>query len=65
MLAVWLEAEKRVAISGQSYQISTDTGMTRRMTRADLPMIREQVSYWKVEIKRLQAGGITTTRFVP
>lgn len=48
-LAVWLDAEDRVA-TGQRYQIGS-----RSLTRADLRQIREQIDYWAARLKEAEA----------
>jgi hypothetical protein len=50
-LALWLEAETAVA-SGQEYQIDTG-GTSRRLKRADLKQVREQIEYWNKWVERL------------
>lgn len=59
-LKMWLDAEAAVA-TGQSYQIGT-----RRLDRANLHQIREQINYWQKEL--LKAEGKRqrrVTRVVP
>lgn len=63
-LAVWLEAEDRVA-TGQRYQIGD-----RSLTRADLKQIREQIEYWRgrlveAEIEEKHGGRNRVFRFLP
>lgn len=47
-LMMWLEAENAVA-TGQSYQIGT-----RRLERANLYQIREQIKYWEKKVNELE-----------
>lgn len=47
-LKTWLDAEMAVA-TGQSYQING-----RRLDRANLYQIREQIKFWRDEIKGLE-----------
>lgn len=49
-LATWLDAEDRVA-QGQEYSIGS-----RRLRRADLAEIREQVKFWDGKVKELTRG---------
>lgn len=61
-LKMWLDAEAAVA-TGQSYQIGT-----RRLDRANLYQIREQIKMWKKEVEQLEAkaaGGRRIIRVVP
>lgn len=63
-LSIWLEAEKAVA-TGQSYQIGS-----RRLDRASLSEIRNQICFWKREVEKLQAqisrrGSRRTFRIIP
>lgn len=63
-LAVWLEAEDRVA-TGQRYQIGD-----RSLTRADLKQIREQIEYWsgklaEAEAEEKRGGRNRAFRFLP
>ncbi len=51
-LDLWMEAEEAVA-SGQSYSIGNHS-----LTRASLSEIRESISYWDHQVKRLTSGGI-------
>ncbi|RCX20890.1 hypothetical protein DFR58_10192 [Anaerobacterium chartisolvens] len=50
-LKVWLEAEIAVA-TVQSYQMGS-----KRLDKADLAQIREQVKFWKNEIREIQNRG--------
>lgn len=50
-LDAWLEAELKVC-QGQSYQIGS-----RKMERANLGEIREQIKFWEKRVARLQQGG--------
>lgn len=63
-LNAWLEAELAV-VSGQSYQIGT-----RKLERANLYQIREEIKFWKKEVARLEAqekrkGARRVMRIVP
>jgi hypothetical protein len=63
-LNMWLEAE-RVVATGQSYQIGS-----RRLERANLLHIREQIKMWRREVERLEAiasgkGSRRVIRVVP
>ena len=49
-LEAWLQAELAIS-TGQSYQIGT-----KRITRADLSEVREQIKFWRNEVERLSAG---------
>jgi hypothetical protein len=53
-LDAWLAAELKVA-SGQEYEIDTGNGR-RRLKRADLGQIREQIKYWRAEVGRLSGS---------
>ncbi len=48
-LQMWLDAEAAVA-TGQSYQING-----RRLDRANLYQIREEIQMWKKEVEDLEA----------
>ncbi|WP_024831614.1 DUF6148 family protein [Ruminiclostridium josui] len=48
-LKMWLDAEAAVA-TGQSYQING-----RRLDRANLYQIREEIQMWKREVEELEA----------
>lgn len=50
-LDTWLEAELKVC-QGQSYQIGS-----RRLQRAELGEIREQIKFYMKQVNRLQHGG--------
>lgn len=50
-LTTWLAAEDRVA-QGQEYSIGS-----RRLRRADLAEIREQVKFWDGKVKELTRGS--------
>lgn len=50
-LKTWLEAENAVA-KGQSYQIGT-----RKLDRANLYQIREQIKFWKAEVEKIESIG--------
>lgn len=61
-LQMWLEAEAVVA-TGQSYKIGT-----RSLTRASLSDIRQQISFWRNEVAKLESGrgsGARIFRAVP
>lgn len=49
-LQMWLDAEDAVA-TGQSYKIGT-----RSLTRANLPDIMKQISYWEKRVEQLESG---------
>jgi hypothetical protein len=53
-LDAWLAAELKVA-TGQEYEIDTGNGR-RRLKRADLAQIREQIKYWRGEVSRLSGN---------
>lgn len=62
MYQQWLAAEVKVS-TGQSYEIGA-----RKLTRVDLPGIKERQAYWLNEITRLAAGrrrGARILRGVP
>lgn len=50
-LKMWLDAEAAVAI-GQAYQIGS-----RRLDRANLYQIREEILMWKKEVEELESLG--------
>jgi hypothetical protein len=50
-LNIWLAAEVAVA-TGQSYQING-----RRLDRANLYQIREQIKFWSCEVEKIKSGG--------
>lgn len=50
-LQIWLKAEEAIA-SGQSYVIDN-----RRLERANLAQVREQIKFWKKELATAQAGA--------
>ncbi len=63
-LNTWLEAEEKVA-TGQEYQIGT-----RKLTRADLKEIRNEMEYWaeklaEAEVSEKARGRNRLYRFVP
>lgn len=59
-LKAWMDAELAVA-TGQSYQIGS-----RRLDRANLYQIREQIKVWRAEVERLErGGGSRVMRIVP
>lgn len=58
-LAVWIEASTTVA-SGQAYSIGN-----RSITRADAKEIRESITFWDAQVKRLSRGGIAVRFATP
>lgn len=63
-LQIWLDAEEKIA-SGQSYTIDN-----RRLDRANLAQVREQIKFWQNELSKAQAtvygrGRRRTIRIVP
>lgn len=63
-LQIWLAAEEKIA-SGQSYTIDN-----RRLDRANLAQVREQIKFWQSELAKAQAaatgrGRRRTIRIVP
>ena len=53
-LRMWLDAEDKIAIGGQKYKIGK-----RELTRADLKLITERITYWNkviLKIKRKSSG---------
>lgn len=50
-LQMWLEAETAVA-TGQSYQMGS-----RKLERANLYQIREQIKMWRGEVERLERNN--------
>lgn len=59
-LKMWLDAEAAVA-TGQAYQIGS-----RRLDRANLYQIREQIRFWMKELQKVQGGRRRrVTRVVP
>lgn len=59
-LKMWLDAEAAVA-TGQAYQIGS-----RRLDRANLYQIREQIRFWLKELQKVQGGRRRrVTRIVP
>lgn len=63
-LQIWLDAEAAIA-SGQSYMIDN-----RRLDRASLAQVREQIKFWQNELAKAQlaANGRSrrrTIRIVP
>ncbi len=59
-LRMWLDAEAAVA-TGQAYQIGS-----RRLDRANLYQIREQIRFWMKELQKVQGGRRRrVTRVVP
>lgn len=62
-LAAWIEAERSIAISGQSYRIGS-----RNLTRASLKEIADRIAFWRNEVARLEKcrpGGTRVLRVVP
>jgi len=55
-LAVWLDASTKIA-SGQEYEIDG-----RKMKRADLANVNQQIRYWDSQVKRLSGR---TRVFIP
>lgn len=49
-LEIWLEAEAAIA-SGQSYMIDN-----RRLERANLAQVREQIKFWQNELTKAEAA---------
>ena len=47
-----------------SYSIST-TGSSRSLTRRDLSELREEITYWDSQVKKLTRGGITIRGVTP
>lgn len=63
-LQIWLDAEVAIA-TGQSYSIDN-----RRLDRANLAQVREQIKFWQNEMAKAQAaangrGRRRTIRIVP
>lgn len=50
-LNAWLEAELEVT-TNQSYSIGT-----RSLTRANLAEIRQQITFWKAEVEKLEKAA--------
>lgn len=50
-LQIWLDAESAIA-SGQSYMIDN-----RRLERANLAQVREQIKFWQNELAKAQASA--------
>lgn len=50
-LQIWLDAEAAIA-SGQSYMIDN-----RRLERANLAQVREQIKFWQNELAKAQAAA--------
>lgn len=55
----WLAASKAVS-KAQSYSVAGKT-----MTKADAEVIRENITYWNKEVKRLSRGGIRVRGATP
>lgn len=47
-----------------SYTIST-TGVSRSLTRRDLKDLREEITYWDTQVKKLTRGGISIRGATP
>lgn len=63
-LQIWLDAEEAIA-KGQSYTIDN-----RRLERANLAQVREQIRFWQKELTKAEAkengrGRRRVTRVVP
>lgn len=63
-LTIWLDAEEAIA-KGQSYMIDN-----RRLERANLGQVREQIKFWQRELVKAEAasngqGSRRVTRIVP
>ncbi|WP_458412767.1 DUF6148 family protein [Schinkia sp. CFF1] len=63
-LQMWLDAEAAIA-SGQSYSLDN-----RRLERANLAQVREQIKFWQKELVKAEAiasgrGRRRVTRVVP
>lgn len=63
-LKIWLEAEAAIA-TGQSYTIGN-----RKLERANLSQVREQIKFWQNELAKAEArengrGRRRVTRVVP
>lgn len=63
-LKIWLDAEAAIA-TGQSYVIDN-----RRLERANLAQVREQIKFWQKELAKAEArenrrGRRRVTRVVP
>lgn len=63
-LQMWLEAEKAIA-TGQSYTIDN-----RRLDRANLAQVREQIKFWQKELAKAESlskgrSRRRTVRIVP
>ncbi|MEG0451126.1 MAG: DUF6148 family protein [Lysinibacillus sp.] len=50
-LQIWLDAEAAIA-SGQSYMIDN-----RRLERANLAQVREQIKFWQKELNKADAAA--------
>lgn len=48
-LQIWLDAEAAIA-TGQSYTIDN-----RRLDRANLAQVREQIKFWQIELTKAEA----------
>jgi len=59
-LEAWLDAEEKIA-AGQSYSIAG-----RSLTRADLKVVGERITYWNNKVQQLTRGtGIRVTGGTP
>ena len=58
-LALWLAADAAVA-AGQSYSIGEQS-----LTRANAREIRENITFWDQQVRRLDRGGIRVTGGTP
>lgn len=56
-LNMWLKAEEMIAVGGQQYEIQG-----RKLTRADLQEVRNQIEYWSKKISTYKTGGIKFER---
>lgn len=59
MLAMWLEAERKLASGGKEYRIGT-----RTLTRADMADINAAKTYWRKELAKFN-GSTKVFRGVP
>lgn len=66
-LRLWLEAERAVAVKGQSYRIGT-----RSLTSVNLSEISDRIKFWRGQVEELEAqeagansGSIRVFRAVP
>lgn len=64
-LVTWMAANETIA-SGQEYEIDTGNGR-RRLKRADLAMVQQQIEFWDAKVKSLTpaaGGGRRRQRYV-